>query len=218
MRLSTIARELELNVSTVHNILRTLHFEGVVNFDAYSKCYALGSGLVELAVPLIEQHDRAVRFGQLMQSAAEDLDATIALWRRVDDTLELVQAAESSSPMRITFAVGRRLPMLLGAMGRLVAARQSWPDGELRKRFDLIRWGNAPSYDRWRRDIDEARTSNVAVDMGSVNRGLIGIALPVEPEGPLTHMVAAVMFDSDDDPHIDRVISRLRSLAPLAPT
>src|SRR5438876_5359402 len=44
-----IARELKINPSTCFNILRTLVWNGVVDFDATTKSYKTGPGAIDLA-------------------------------------------------------------------------------------------------------------------------------------------------------------------------
>ena len=91
VRLSEIVREEALNPSTVFNILRTLEHEGLVIFDARSKRYALADGLVDLAAPVLDRRDAGRRVTRAMTAAAQELGATIGMWRRVGDEVELVR-------------------------------------------------------------------------------------------------------------------------------
>lgn len=215
-RLSEITRELDLNPSTTLNILRTLEHEGLVALDRDSKRYGLAQGLVELAMPLLAREDPGVRFTQALDAAAAELGMTIALWRRAEDEVELVQVGESSAVMRIAFTVGRRLPMFLGAMGRLVAARGTFTPEALRAGFNRVPWADAPAFEDWQAGVATVRETGVAFDRGCVNRGVIGIAVPVEADGPLSRVVAAAMFETDGGPDPAQIIQKLKTLAALA--
>lgn len=215
-RLSDIVRELDLNPSTTLNILRTLEHEGLVALDRDSKRYALAQGLADLAGPLLARHDPARRFAQALDAAATELGATVALWRRTGDEVELAQVAESAAVMRIAFTVGRRLPMFLGAMGRLVAARGDFTPETLRAGFDRVPWVSAPGFDQWRDEVAVAGRAGVAYDRGHVNRGVVGVAVPVETEGPLRRIVAAAMFETDGGPDAAAIVNRLQAVAALA--
>lgn len=215
-RLSEITRELGLNPSTTLNILRTLEHEGLVRRDADGRRYGLGQGLVDLAGPLLAGDGPARRFSQALDDAAAQLGVTIALWRRVGDEVELVQVGETSAVMRIAFTVGRRLPMFLGAMGRLIAGRGAFSTEELRAGFQRVHWTHAPSHDEWLAEINTARETGVAFDHGRVNRGVIGIAVPVEAEGPVGRVIAAAMFESDAGPDTAVIVQQLKTLAALA--
>jgi DNA-binding IclR family transcriptional regulator len=216
MRLSDITRALGLNSSTALNILRTLEYERLVVLDRATKRYGLGQGLVELAAPLMGVDPKARRLAEAMAATAHELGATIAIWRRVDDEVELVSVAESPTTMRIAFTVGRRLPMLLGAMGRLIAGRSDLPPEEMRRLFDQVRWSRSPGYEAWLDEVAAARETNWALDSGHVNLGIQGVAVPVETEGPLTRIVSAAMFETPyDDADLQRVVCRLRHIADM---
>jgi DNA-binding IclR family transcriptional regulator len=212
-RLSDIVRELGLNPSTTLNILRTLEHEGLVGFDRGTKRYALAQGLVDLAAPLLTRDDPEHRFARALDAAAAELGATVALWRRVGDEVELAQVAESAAVMRIAFTVGRRLPMFLGAMGRVVAGRGEFSADALKAGFDRVPWTSRPDYDQWLGEVATARDTGVGIDRGHVNRGVVGVAVPVEAEGPATRIIAAAMFESDHGPDVPTIVRRLQTVA-----
>ncbi|MFD1189569.1 MULTISPECIES: IclR family transcriptional regulator [Phenylobacterium] len=214
LRLSDIVRELGLNSSTVLNILRTLDYEGLVAVDPRTKRYQLAQGLADLARPLTGQDD--TRMLRQMDLTAEALGATVALWTVIGDEVELTHVAESSAVMRIAFTVGRRLPAYLGAMGRLVAARSDAGPAERRRQFDAVPWNRPPAYEAWLAEVEEARRLGVGFDHGAVNPGVLGVAVPVEGQGPLRRIIAAAMFETPDlQP--DLIAERLRQIAALAP-
>ena len=215
-RLSDIVRELGLNPSTTLNILRTLEHEGLVSFDRGAKRYALARGLVDLAAPLLARDDPEHRFARALDAAAAELGATVALWRRVGDEVELVQVAESAAVMRIAFTVGRRLPMFLGAMGRVIAGRGDFASEALQAGFERVPWASQPNYDQWLAEVATARDTGVGVDRGHVNRGVVGVAVPVEPEGPPARIIAAAMFETDHSPDIPTLVRRLQTVAARA--
>lgn len=216
LRLSEIVREEAINTSTALNILRTLEYEGLVSFDRRTKRYALASGLADLAAPLIERDDPATRAASAMAAAAQELHATIGLWRRVGDEVELVHVADSSAAIRIAFTLGRRLPMMLGAMGRLVAARGSFDAAALARGFAAVPWAVPPDYATWLGEVDAARRDGVGIDQGHVNAGILGVAVPLEPTGPLRHVIAAAMFDAGAHPDTAAIAQRLRAVAEAA--
>jgi len=215
-RLSEIARELSLNPSTALNILRTLEHEGLVALDRDTRRYGLAQGLADLAAPLLARDDPQRRFTLALEASAAELGVTVALWRRSGDEVELQQVAESDAAMRIAFTVGRRLPMFLGAMGRLVAARGDFAPEALRAGFDRVPWATTPDYAQWLAEVATAREAGVGIDRGYVNRGVIGIAVPVEADGPPNSIIAAAMFEVEGGPDPVTIIHRLKTVAALA--
>ncbi|WP_185205603.1 IclR family transcriptional regulator [Sphingomonas sp. NBWT7] len=216
LRLSDIVREERLNTSTALNILRTLEHERLVAFDRETKRYTLARGLADLAAPLVGDDDPVRRAAPAMAAAAQELHATIGLWRRVGDAVELIHVADSSATIRVAFTIGRRLPMLLGAMGRLVAARGDLDGDALREGFDAVPWAIAPDYAAWLGEVATARRSGVGIDRGHVNAGILGVAVPVERDGPLVHVLAAAMFDAGPHPDEAVIVDRLQTVAAVA--
>lgn len=215
-RLSEIVRELGLNPSTALNILRTLEHEGLVDLDRETRRYGLGQGLADLAAPLLARDDPSRRFTLALEASAAELGVTVALWRRSGDEVELEQVAESDAAMRIAFTVGRRLPMFLGAMGRVVASRGDFTRTALREGFDRVPWASPPDFDQWLAEVSAAGQSGVGIDRGHVNRGVIGIAVPVETGGAPGRIIAAAMFETDSGPDPAVIIHRLKAVAALA--
>jgi DNA-binding IclR family transcriptional regulator len=219
LRVSQISRALGLNNSTCFNILRTLELERVVKFDASSKLYTLGQGLIDLVLPMIERDDGGRRFARAMQAAAQDLGVTIAYWGRVGDELELLSVAESSETTRIAFTVGRRLPLFTGAMGRLMAGRSGASPDELAAGCSRIRWAKPPRLADWLSEVEASLRDRVACDPGNVHKGIVTLAVPVEPEGELHHALCATMFESGHSVgEHERIAERLHALADIART
>ena len=118
-----IAREAQVNPSTAFNILRTLVLERAVEFDERGKTYRLGSGLLELCGPLLQQSflDDVRRE---MSRLANETDCLVGLWQAQDGgRMILIERATGSRPMRLDIEIKQRIPFLGGAVGRAVAAR-----------------------------------------------------------------------------------------------
>ena len=213
-RLSDIVRALDLNGSTALNILRTLDYEGLVSFDRASKRYRLDRGLADLAATVMDDADPARRLARLMDANAHELGATVALWTVVGEEVELTAVAESSAVMRIAFTVGRRLPVFLGAMGRLVAGRGAYSDADLLRLYASVPWARPPGFAEWLVETQAARTTGWAMDRGNVTPGVIGVAVPVEQDGPVRRVVAAAMFEGPAFAPFS-IIERLRLIAAL---
>ncbi len=217
VRLSQISRALSLNNSTCLNILRTLERDRIVLFDKTSKLYCAGPGLAELALPMIEREEGPRRFERALDVAARELGVTVALWRRAADQSELVAVAESSETMRIAFTVGRRVPLFVGAMGRLMASRSGLHGDALRPGFEQVPWARKPDFAIWQNEVAIAAQAQVALDHGHINRGILGLAVPVEETGALVHVCCATMFEEEQSGEkVALIIERLKDLARIA--
>jgi DNA-binding IclR family transcriptional regulator len=154
-----LARQLSLNPSTCFNILRTLVWEGLIDFNEAAKSYSVGLGILKLAEGALSEGERLVSMKKNMHELAESYRVTLLLWRRVgDDRMLLVSVENSSADLQIQLRTGQRLPLLLGATGRVFASHLGLTKQELKARFRVLRWARrfrskstGATY-RWRRN------------------------------------------------------------------
>lgn len=216
-RASDIARELSLNTSTCFNTLRTLVAEDMLDFDPLSKTYSTGLGLAKLVENLVSQGQRLEVLRPLMQEFAATHHVTVTLWRRMG-TDRIVLASSESSPgdMRIDMAIGQRLPLLMGASGRLFAAPLLTRDpGGLRTAFDKVRWRRPIDFDDYRQQLEAAKRRGWAVDDGYFSPGILAVAAPVtDRSGTMCYAASAVTFRGQfADEGIDKLGSAVAKLA-----
>lgn len=195
-RAADIARHLSINPSTCFNILRTLVAEDVVDFNALSKTYSAGLGLARLVEQLVTQGQRLQLALPFMRELAARFEVTVTLWRRMGaDRIVLVHSESSPTKLRIDMPAGQRLPILMGASGRLFVGRMGLSDGEMRKAFEPIRWARNLSFEVYLREVKLARRRGWAVDDGYFAMGVLAVAAPVcDPSAQIAFTVSAVMI------------------------
>ncbi|WP_439859395.1 IclR family transcriptional regulator [Pseudomonas sp. MBLB4136] len=196
-----IARQLSINPSTCFNILRTLVMEDVVDFNSLSKRYSAGAGLARLVEQLVTQGQRVQLAKPLLQNFAARQRVTVTLWRRVGpDRIVIVSSAASPADVRIDMAEGQRLPMLMGASGRLFATQVDLDDPEVRANFERIRWARPLAFEAYREEVRLAAQRGWAIDDGHFSVGILAVAAPVySPSGSIDFTVSAVMFRGQRD-------------------
>jgi DNA-binding IclR family transcriptional regulator len=196
-----IARILGINPSTCFNILRTLVMEDVVDFNPLSKRYSVGLGLARLVGQLVTQGERVQFAKPLLQDLANRLRVTVTLWRRMGpDRMVIVSSAASPTDVRIDMAEGQRLPILMGASGRLFATQVDLDDEKVQEGFERIRWARPLSFPVYRDDVQLAAQRGWAVDDGYFSVGILAIAAPVySPSGAIDFTVSAVLFRGQRD-------------------
>lgn len=169
---SAIARATDVNGSTCFNILRTLAAEGLVVFDPVDKTYRLGMGLVELAVGVLGANP-----GDLIRPELERLAQThgalMCLWHITDsDRIVLIERAYDPEATRVDLPLGKRLPALIGAVGRVIAARRQTPEMELRHHFAQFTWQRPPLFENYVAGIAQAAIDGYALDEGELYIGV----------------------------------------------
>lgn len=179
---AAVARDTGISPSTCFNILRTLARAGFATFRTVEKTYTLGMAVAELATGLV-----GISHAELLRPELERLalnyDMLVVLWRVTEDGhLVLLDRAFSQTAVRVEMRVGLRLPALVGAVGRCVAAALDLPAGELRRRFATLRWQEAPPFDAYAADVAQAAQTGWAIDDGHLYRGLQTVAAIVRDQ------------------------------------
>lgn len=199
---SQIARDLGLNPSTCFNLLKTLVHERLVVFDDRTKTYSLGLGFVEMAKGSLEQASFARLARPHLDAIAAEFRVTMTLWHRAGrDRVVLVERADNDDAMRVHMSIGQRLPALIGALGRCIAAFDSMNETEIRARFKALRWQDPPEIETYLAEVKAARTHGYAIDMDRYVRGVITVSAPVLDEAARPIMaLSAIGFSGQFTP------------------
>jgi DNA-binding IclR family transcriptional regulator len=207
-----LARQLGINTSTCFNILRTLLMEGLIEFDESSKSYRVGLGVVKLAEGVLTEAERLVSVRPMLHEIAEQYRVTLLLWRRIgDDRMLLVWVENSSADMQIHLRSGQRLPLLIGATGRVAASRLGLTKEVLARKFRSLRWAKRLSFAEYWRDVQTAAERGWAADDGYFSSGTTTVAVPiVDHAGMISHSLVAIMFrDQHDAAAVKRIAQDL---------
>lgn len=212
-RAADIARHLSINPSTCFNILRTLVAEDVIDFNPLSKMYSVGLGLAKLVDQLMTQGHRIELARPVMEDLAARFQVTVTLWRRMGlDRIVLVSSVASPTALRIDMPAGQRLPLLMGASGRLFVGQLGWSEDVARAEFENIRWSRPISFDTYWREVSRAKRRGWAADDGYFANGILAIAAPVrDPAGAIALTISAVMIrGSHNEAGIEAIGDALR--------
>lgn len=186
MGVTQIARDTQLNVSSVFNILRTLSYEGFLSFDTETKTYQIGPGILEFAAPLLGANPADLMRPDLTEIAERYL-LMIALWKITDNQrIVLVDCFSAKRIVQAMVSPNSRLPAFSGAVGRCYAAATGLGKAAVKKGFNSVRWQSAPAFEEYWNDVQTARETRMATDYDQLFRGL--------------NMVATVVQDHDDKP------------------
>jgi DNA-binding IclR family transcriptional regulator len=179
LSVTVVSRETGISQSTCFNLLRTLAQEGILNFDAESKTYTLGLGLLEIAGGVQNLTRPEIIRPELLRVAGAH-DALVTLWEIIDnERMVLLDRVAASRAVRIEVRLGQRLPALSGAVGRCVAAHLGLSAKQLRKQFDAMIWENAPSFESFVADMQQSKTDGFAIDCGNWLKGINAVGAVV---------------------------------------
>lgn len=200
---SQIAQALAINPSTCFNLLKTLVYERLLVFDAASKRYSLGLGLVELAHGVLDA-GYLPHFHPRLEEIARRFEVTALLWQDAgQNRFVLVDKAETNAAIRVHLTIGQRFPALIGAFGRCVAAASGIGKEELREHFKELRWQNAPDFESYWQDVQRARETGYAVDHGNFNTGVTTVAAIIAGRNGMARMAISTVVLSTQLGDID---------------
>ncbi len=104
----------------------------------------------------------------------------MTLWLRTGpDRVVMVDRAEGSAMVRIHMNIGQRLPLLIGALGRCMAAHADLPDDELARRYASIRADAPPPFATFLAQVKQARHDGYAVDTDNFVAGITTVSAAV---------------------------------------
>jgi len=213
---SRIAKETKLNTSTSFNILRTLAMEDLVQFDAISKTYSLSMGIMEIARGATALGGDIGMLRPAMERIAQDRGVTVTLWQPISEERKvLILSASNRNAMRIQMQVGQRLPILMGATGRLFAAFGDHTKAELRRRFNEIRWERPLAYEEFLEQVKETAEHGYAKDDGNFAMGTVSVAVPIfdKDRKPVMAITATMFSGQYSEERLQGIIPDLQQLA-----
>ena len=174
--MTQIAAKVGLYKSTVHRILAALESRGFVRQDEATGRYHLGLKALELAQAYLASGDLpTVALGEMLQ--LRDLaQETVSLYVRDGAERVRVQRAEGPLTVRRVVGLGERLPLYLGASGKILLA---WCPPEERAR--LLDETLPPGFDRAELEarLEQARQQGWAMSHEEREEGVASVAAPV---------------------------------------
>jgi DNA-binding IclR family transcriptional regulator len=179
MGVNAIARAVGCTPSACFNILKTMLDEQFVEFDRDTKAYSLGRGVAAIARHALDPNAMYGWMRERIEQLADDWALTIALWRVQKTSVLLVGYATGFTSTRIHLTIGQRVPLLLGATGRCIAASIRLNQAEIAEHFADMRWEQAPTLDEYLAEVAQARQTGWGTDEGRHMRGVTSIATPV---------------------------------------
>lgn len=118
-----------MSLPTTLRILRVLADFGMVSQT--DKSYRIGPAVLPAARSYLENDPLVVAARPVLQQLAAQTGLTASLYTRLGFERILVARVDGESPLRYDLPLGKRLPLTVGAAGKILLA--SAPDGELQQ-------------------------------------------------------------------------------------
>ena len=178
-----LASALALPRTTAHELLQTLTAKGYLEpIDGAPRRYRLGLRLFELGNTYAEGLDLARAAQEVAEHTAAECDETVHVAVRDGTDVIYIAKVDSTHPVRMVSAVGRRLPAHVTAVGKMLLS--GVPDAELRKLYpeeplEGLTPASIRSFDELVAALAEVRSQALAFDECESNAAVNCVAAPV---------------------------------------
>jgi DNA-binding IclR family transcriptional regulator len=120
LTLAEISEAVGLTGPTAHRLLRALQSHDLIVFDAQSRTYSLGPGVMRLASVLLNRDDILAIVQPSLRDLREATGETAALHWRVNAERVCLIEYVSNHPIRMASGVGNSYPLAAGAAGKAI--------------------------------------------------------------------------------------------------
>lgn len=180
--ISDLSRQLKIGKSTVHGITAALEEEGALIRDPIQKRYRVGYTLLELGKKAHAKMDLKDIARRPMERLMEKVGETVFLGVLNGDHVTILDVVESPNEMKITAPPGTKLPLLVGATGRVLFAQMEKERAkEIVQRIGLVRYTSKSVLDprQFLKEAARAKESGYAIDNEEYILGVRAIAAPL---------------------------------------
>ncbi|MBX6394322.1 MAG: IclR family transcriptional regulator [Alicyclobacillaceae bacterium] len=175
--LSDIAKRVGLHKSTVHRLLASLESRGFIRRNPHTEKYRLGWSILELVSNMHQSGDLSTIVLPEMTRLRDLLDETISLYIRSGTERIRIQAVESHQPVRRVANIGQRLPLYVGASGKVLLA---WsPPEVLAEVLSDPRMPEDFNRAEFQQQLAQVRECGYAVSIEEREAGAAAVAAPV---------------------------------------
>ncbi len=168
--------------SSVHKILVTLEYHGILDRDALTKRYSLGMALSEYGRVVLNSLDIRLAAKSFLKELVEYSGETAALSILRGTQVVIVDIEEPDVQLRVVLAVGMRSPATATSNGRAVCAYL--PENQVN---EMLQIEGLPAMTKksivkpgvFRVDLAAVRERGYATDCEEYQEGLVGVSAPI---------------------------------------
>jgi IclR family transcriptional regulator, KDG regulon repressor len=178
-----LSKQLKIGKSTVLGITTALEELGVLVRDPVQKKYNVGYTLLELG----RKANAKMEFKEIARRPMENLMAkvgeTVFLGVLNGDHVTIVDVVESPNEIKITSPPGTRLPLLVGATGRVLLAQLDREKAQqIVQKMGLKRYTSKSVVDpkQFLKEVGKAREKGYAIDREEYVLGVRAVAAPIQ--------------------------------------
>jgi IclR family KDG regulon transcriptional repressor len=179
--LSDIAKKVGLHKSTVYRLLLSLESRGFLRKHPQSEKYRLGWSILELVSNVYQEDDLATMVLPEITRLRDAVGETISVYIRSGNERVRVQAVESTQPVRRVANVGKRLPLHVGASGKVLLSCMA--PAEIERVLDEAEVPHGPARAVFYDQLEFVRQHGYSVSIEEREPGAAAVAAPIFDRG-----------------------------------
>jgi DNA-binding IclR family transcriptional regulator len=190
--LGELARALDIPKSSLHALLRTMQRRGWIETDAGGTRFGLGVRSLRVGASYVDSDDEVEAAAETLDWLAATLGETVHYGRLDGADIVYLAKRESTHPLRLYSAIGRRLPAHTTALGKALLAER--PLAEVRQRLGdtptrlthntLVDWADIAD------ELAQVRAQGFATDREENTIGIRCFAVTVGRARPRTDAIS----------------------------
>ena len=215
--ISDLAKRLEIGKSTVHGITSALEALGTIIRDPKTKRYILGLTLLELGRAAYSQIDLKDLVRPVMEDLMEETQESVFVGVLNGERVTILDIVESKQDLKMTSTRGTTVPLLAGAVGKVLLATMSDEKArEIIGKRELYRYteNSITDPEAYLQAVRIAREKGYATDYEEYILGVRAVASPIKAENHLVSAIWVVGFKTSLNDHkMEGVIRRTKESA-----
>ena len=192
--IADISKELNLQKTTVFNIVKTLLHQGWLIQDSPNGKYKLGTRVLRVATMVTQHISTEDLFLQEMHRLRDMFNEDVVLTAMIDGVPVCIDKVQSANMLRMTSQVGRVSSLVRGSTGKALFALQSeefiastldstYPDTE----------AGAREKERIRAQLQTIRHQGYCVSTSEQDEGVTSVSVPIRGENGIAEYSLAVV-------------------------
>jgi DNA-binding IclR family transcriptional regulator len=211
LSLAHLARTLSIPKSSLHGILRTMMQRGWVETDASGSLFGLGVRSLLVGASYVQSDDVVSLCQPILDWLGNETGETAHLGRLDGTDVVYLAKRESTHPLRMFSAIGRRLPAHTTALGKALLA--SRPEAELRRilpaPLPVLTPHTIADIDALLSELDRVRATGVATDQEENSEGIRCFAVALHTGQPPIDAISVSVPAFRLDDNLEELIVRL---------
>ncbi|WP_459998028.1 IclR family transcriptional regulator [Paradesulfitobacterium aromaticivorans] len=202
--LSDISKNISINKSTCHRILKVLENSNFVFYNEEKKQYSLGSHLVVLGTRASEFIDYLELSKPHLKWLCQETQQTVVLLEPISNNrLMYIAKEEPPLPVRVTVNIGQRFPLTSASFGKcFLAFMDEMKAEEIIKNIGLRQFTNKTitNLKEFTQELEHVRRKGYAESHEEYLPGVCGVAAPVfDLHGNVKQVISCLFLAQQPD-------------------